>query len=100
MDFDSDFEDKIVALIAQSVPSKYRKVKITKDTHLQKDLGIDSLGIVSLIFRLEGAFGIDVGDHAGDIDASRLRTVSDTIAASRLVIERARGGHAVKASPP
>ena len=100
MEFDAGFEDKIVALIAQAVPSRYRKVKITKDTHLQRDLGIDSLGIVSLIFGLEGAFGIEIGDHAADIDAGRLRTVSDAIAVSRLVIERARGGHDGKASRP
>jgi acyl carrier protein len=92
MEFDAGFEDKIVALIAQAVPGRYRKVKIAPHTQLQRDLGIDSLGIVALLFGLEGAFGIEIGDHAADLDLGRLRTVSDAIATSRRILERAKPG--------
>jgi acyl carrier protein len=90
MDIHPEFDDKILSLIIEAVPGKFRKVKITKETRLQADLGLDSLGLAALVFRLEEAFGIDLGGLDLGINLSRMRTVDDAINASREIVERAR----------
>ena len=85
-----EFADKIIALIAEAVPRRYRKAGLRVDMQLKRDLGFDSLGLTSLLFRLEAAFGvdlstIDLGTHMGSI-----RTVGDAIAMGRKVVGEAR----------
>jgi acyl carrier protein len=80
MDETPAFEERIIALIAEIVPGKFKKTRITRDMRLQRDLGLDSLGTASLMFRLEGEFGLDlgaVGDLAADVGA--LRSVGDVV---------------------
>ena len=91
MKADANFEKKILALIADAVPSRNRKVRITKEARLQRDLGIDSIGVAALVFRLEEAFGLDLAEIAGDVDVSKLRTVEDAVTLSRQIVERAGG---------
>ena len=50
---------------------------ITDDTHLEKDLGIDSLDAVETIFNLEKVFGITIGDD--ELTDIKEKTVSDLI---------------------
>jgi acyl carrier protein len=81
MTAESDLESKIVALVRETLPAQFKKAAITPDTRLQRDLGIDSLGIAALLFRLEGEFGLDLFDdpdltgRIGD-----LRSVRDLVA--------------------
>lgn len=89
---DAKFEDRILQLIAQAVPSRFRKAKITKDMVLRKDLGIDSLGMVALMYRIEESFGVDLGELGPGVNLSQLRTVGDTIAVSRELVRRASSG--------
>jgi acyl carrier protein len=85
---DADFERKIMALIARAVPGKFRKAKISKETHLQKELGLDSIGVLSLVFHFEEAFGIDIAETGAEIDIAKLKSVGDIIDAGRNIMSR------------
>ena len=89
MEFDAGFEDQIIGLIAQAVPPRQRKTAITREMHLHRDLGIDSLGMLALIFRLEKSFAVDLSQAASDIDVHRLRTVGDIIELSQRLLQQA-----------
>ncbi len=90
MEPDEKFDEKILTLIAQSVPKKYKKARITKDMRLLADLGIDSLGIVALVSRLEEIYGISVDDIDFDTGLRQMRTVGDAIDMSRKLIKQAK----------
>lgn len=94
MDAQQEFDHKILALISEAVPGRFRKVKITEETRLQGDLGLDSLGLAALVFRLEEVFGIDLGGVDLGLNLSRMRTVGDAINASREIVARARAAKA------
>lgn len=89
MEFDARFEDRIVELIAQATPARHRNTRITREMRLHHDLGIDSLGMVALVFRLEQAFSVDLAELAPEIDVRRLRTVQDMIDVSRQILQQA-----------
>ena len=89
MESDAKFEGQIMALIAQAVPARHRKAIITREMLLHRDLGIDSLGMVALIFHLEKTFGIDVSQLASGIDVHRLRTVQDLIDLGQKLLQQA-----------
>lgn len=90
MDVDAQFDAKVLALIAEAVPGRIRKKQLTPDLRLQKDLGLDSLGIAALVFRLEDAFGIELGDLVDGINVGQMRTVADALDASRRLVTQAR----------
>ena len=75
MNMDPEFDNKILSLIAEAVPGKFRKVKLTKETRLQSELGLDSLALAALV---------------GGVTMSGLRTVNDAINASHEIVKRAR----------
>jgi long-chain acyl-CoA synthetase len=87
MPSNQNFDDQVLALIAQATPSRFKK-PVTVDLHLQKDLGLDSIAITSLVFRLEEVFGIDLSDV--DVrEVGQMKTVGDAVAASRKIVELA-----------
>ena len=88
MEFDATFEEQIYALIAGAVAGRFKKVKITKETFLQKELGLDSLAILALVFRFEEIFGVDLSQIDHQVDVSRLRTVNDLINTSRETLQQ------------
>ncbi len=88
---DQSLEDRILALIAEAVPAQYRRVAITPQTRLKQDLGLDSIGMLALLFRLEQAFGIDLAAVDVGVTLAQLRTVGDTLTVGREVYERAAG---------
>jgi acyl carrier protein len=76
------------------VPSKRRKEKITPETQLQRDLGLDSLAVLALVFQFERAFEIDLVKLSLNIDLARLRTVGDLLAAAETIFLRAESSRA------
>lgn len=88
MEPDEKLDEKILALIAEAVPKKYKKAGITKDMRLLADLGIDSLGLAALVFRLEEAYGISVDDIDFGSGLSQIRTVGDAIDWGRKLIKQ------------
>lgn len=89
MDFNTHSESRIEELVLEAVPPRRRPAKLSREMRLHHDLGIDSLGTVALVFRLEQAFGIDLLEFAQDIDIRRLRTVQDLIDVSRQIMQQA-----------
>ena len=87
MEPEEKFDEKILSLIAEAVPKKYKKGGITKDMRLLADLGIDSLGITALVFRLEELYGVSVDDIDFSAGLSQMRTVGDAIDMSRRLMQ-------------
>ncbi len=87
---DEKFEEKVLSLIAEGVPARFKKPRITAEMRLQRDLGVDSIGILALLFRFEQAFGIDLARIDLAVSVGQMKTVGDALKISRAVIERAR----------
>ncbi|MFP5265308.1 MAG: acyl carrier protein [Blastocatellia bacterium] len=92
MNIEHNFDEKILSLIAEAVPGKFKKAKITTDMRLQRDLGIDSLGIAALVFRLEEVFGISLDDPDLGAYMGQIKTVGDAITVSRQIVRQAGAG--------
>lgn len=89
MDTEGQWDEKIRALVSDAVPRKYRNVALTDDTPLQRELGLDSVAIIALVFRFEEAFGVNLSDFDATVDFSRLRTVGDLIQTGRSILRQA-----------
>jgi acyl carrier protein len=85
-----EFADKIIKLIAEAVPRRYRKAGLRTDMHLKHDLGLDSMGLAALLFRLESAFEVDLSALDLGAQMGSIRTVGDAIAMSRKLVGQAR----------
>jgi acyl carrier protein len=88
MDTDQQVEEKIRSLIAEAVQGKFKKVSMTRETQLQKELGLDSIGILSAVFRFEEKFGVELGRLNLTIDVGKLRTVGDVIDMGREILKQ------------
>jgi acyl carrier protein len=89
MEADIEFDEQIMALIAENIPGKFKKVKIGRETHLQKELGLDSIGMLSLVFRFEELFSVDIAQLGLDINIAKFKTVADLLAAAREIVSKA-----------
>jgi acyl carrier protein len=92
MDVDTTIDKTIMGLIAESVPGKFKKTLITPETHLRRELGMDSIGILSFVFRFEKAFGIDLSKMNFKVDMAEIRTAGDAIGLARKIVEQSRPG--------
>ena len=90
MEFDSKFDEQVMGLIASGVAGKFKKVKITRATNLQKELGLDSIGMLALVFRFEELYGIDIAQLGIDINLAKLKIVDDLIVAGREILTKAQ----------
>jgi acyl carrier protein len=87
---DDTFEAKVLRLIAEAVPPKFRKNPITVETRFKQDLGLDSIGMLALLFRFEQSFGLDLATIELETTLAQLRTVGDALVVGRSILERAR----------
>ena len=92
MELDAQFDEQIMGLIASGVAGKFKKVKIARVTSLQKELGLDSIGMLSLVVRFEESFGIDIAQTGVEINVAKLKTVEDLIGAARSIMSKAQVG--------
>lgn len=92
MEPDANFDERIIELIASGVAGKFKKVKITGETSLQKELGLDSIGMLSLVFRFEELFELDIAQMGIEINVAKLKTVQDLIGAARDIVGKAQVG--------
>jgi acyl carrier protein len=77
-----DWCNTVDRLIREVLPRRLRNADLGEDQSLHGDLGIESLGLMSLAFRIEEEFAIDLMEHADRIAA--VDTVRDLL---RLVDE-------------
>jgi acyl carrier protein len=92
MEITADIDEKIFALIAVSVPGNFKKTQIRLATNLQQELGLDSIGMLALVFRFEEAFGIDIAQLGLDINVAKLKTVADLINVGHVILSKAQIG--------
>uniref|UniRef100_A0A194AM19 Acyl carrier protein n=1 Tax=Pinctada fucata TaxID=50426 RepID=A0A194AM19_PINFU len=69
----SDLQRRVMLVL--KLYDKIDPEKLTKDSHLMKDLGLDSLDQVEIIMAMEDEFGFEIPDQ----DAERLMTPADII---------------------
>ena len=89
MTIDTEMEKKMLSLIAAAVPGKFKRVKITRHTQLQKELGLNSLGLLALVFHCEETFGVVIERSDLKIDIGSVKTVGDLFVVCGQVLERA-----------
>ena len=86
-----NFEERVMKIISQSLPSAFKKAKITPESHLTRDLGLDSMALASLIFKFDEEFGVDSMEEQDDFDLGSLRTVKDLLRIGREIVDKAGG---------
>ena len=99
MTIPSSQDAKVLQLLTAAVPGKFRKTAISRETQLQRDLGLDSIAILSLIFRFEEEFGVDLLKLNLNIDIARLRTAGDVLDIANSILEFVRGPLAMSVKP-
>ena len=72
-----DTNEKVIEILKEL--SGLDEVQLTDS--LQSDVGLDSLGMVTLLIELETAFEIELKES--DMNPSDLKTVSDVVALAR-----------------
>jgi acyl carrier protein len=90
VELDAKFEQRMIDLIASGVAGKFKKIKITRGTSLQKELGVDSIGMLSLVFQFEELFGIDIAQMGVDVNIAKLKTVDDLIVTAQDILSKAQ----------
>jgi acyl carrier protein len=78
-------EQRVIAVISDSRPRSNRDQPISAETSLSS-LGLDSLAIVALVFRLERELQVDFSQHHLVTELGKMKTVADVIAASQSVL--------------
>jgi acyl carrier protein len=69
----SDIAEKIVSALAEYL--RRDKSTIQPEHHLQRDLGLDSMAVIELVYRIEDAFDIQIPDD----DLPKLTTVEQVV---------------------
>jgi acyl carrier protein len=90
VELDAAFDEQIISLIASNIAGKFKKVTICRQTSLQKELGLDSIGMLALVFRFEELFGIDIAQMGIEVNLAKLKTVDDLINAGRDILSKAQ----------
>jgi acyl carrier protein len=72
-----DVEATVLRLLLEVVPWQFARIPLTMDLSLQSDLGVDSMGKLSVAFRVEEEFGLDLSEHVGRV--AEIRTVGDVV---------------------
>lgn len=76
--------ERVIQTVQRSVPRAFSARPVTPDTDLKSDLALDSLGLMTLAFRLEDELTLELSPH---VDALRsVVTVADLIG----LVERLR----------
>jgi acyl carrier protein len=76
---DGKLEEMVFALIAQAAPAKANG-GVRAEMSLRRDLGLDSLGLATLLFRFGEELGIDPNDFIEMLADETVNTVGDMVA--------------------
>ncbi len=86
-----NIDELIMTAIGEAMPvSKSKRLHLDTEMRLYADLGLDSLGMVALLFRLQEAVGVEFDEEA-DIDIGGLRTVGDLLRIGQTLLAPALG---------
>ena len=73
----SSSEATIERLVREVMPRRLQSTSLNPAMLLRGDLGIDSFGLISLAFRLEEEFSLDLFGYADDVAA--VQTIGDVV---------------------
>jgi acyl carrier protein len=82
-----DVDALVIALVREVVPWGASGNRVSSSSSLGDELGIDSMGMVVLAFRIGEELGLELDE--GDVDLAEIRTVGDVQATARRLLERA-----------
>jgi len=82
---DPDIFETVQKVIARQLKSEPKRITLT--SHMQNDLGADSLDALEILFGLEEAFGLKIPEE----DARQIATVHDAV---RYVTEKIQSKNA------
>lgn len=85
----ANFEERVLKIVRASVPPAFKKAAVSRESNLARDLGIDSLALMHLVFKFEEEFGVEV--DADEVDAGSIRTVKDLLTMGKEIVEKAGG---------
>jgi len=68
-------EEKVISIICSNLEKDEKKIKITSNTNLKNDAGIDSFSMIMIINGMEDEFNITINET----DYAKLKTVSDIV---------------------
>lgn len=69
--------DRVASVLTEYAPVMPANRPLPGGLSLRQDLALDSLALVSVLIRLGGDFGVEVGDQ--EFDMARLETVGDLV---------------------
>jgi acyl carrier protein len=73
-------EEAVCQTIGSVLPKSAAKGGVTPGMDLRADLGVDSIGLMSIVFVLEEQFGIDAFSHVQEfISAERVSDIIDIV---------------------
>jgi acyl carrier protein len=81
-----NFEERVLKIISLTVPAAFKKVKVSRESHLARDLGFDSFAFLALVDKFEEEFGVEV--DTDEVNIATLRTVKDVLDLGRQVVEK------------
>lgn len=70
-------EERVTKVVLGSVPPPMAATTVRTDHRLRDDLGLDSLGLMTLAFRLEDEFSLQLAEHTDAL--RRAVTVEDLV---------------------
>ncbi len=87
---DAEIEEKVIAIVAEQ--TLVENVDVTLES-TPEDLGIDSLGLVEIVFAIEETFDVSVPYNANDPSTSDfdLTNVGSVVSAVKKLIEEQHG---------
>jgi acyl carrier protein len=83
----AQLEERIFALIDQAASRRACGPRITRELSLRRDLGLDSLALVALLFDLGRALGKDPDDLVEFVAEAPIATVGDLVALGARITE-------------
>jgi acyl carrier protein len=73
-------EEKVYRLVSQAAPEKVAGITLGPEVSLRRDLGLDSLGLATLLFNLGEEMGIDPNDLIDLLADAPANSVGDLVA--------------------
>jgi len=81
MDDRKEHEASVFAKVVGALPPAFVREALRPDTHLRRDLGLDSLGLAAFFFRCGEGLGVDQDELIEALGASPVHTLGDAAAA-------------------
>ena len=88
MPLEHEIEQKTLALLGEFIPQKKKLGEIRNETEL-RELGVNSIALLSMVFRVEEEFDVDLSQIDFGVELAGLRTVGDLLRISKELLANA-----------